>query len=90
MHHAPRHNQTNSLNAGALGEWSGRPSADLRPAPPPAAISAQPGYHSKWVHPTCHNPNTPPAAFPLVTGPTIRLPGQHGKVRRDGYRVART
>ncbi len=37
------------------------------------------------VHPTCHNPNTPPSATPLVTGPVIRLPGHHGKVRRDGY-----
>jgi len=38
------------------------------------------------VHSTCHNPNTPPSAFPLVNGPLIRVPGQHGKVRRDGYR----
>jgi hypothetical protein len=37
------------------------------------------------VHPTCYDPNTPPAATPLVSGPVIRLPGQHGKVRRDGY-----
>ena len=26
---------------------------------------------------------------PLVSGPLIRLPGRHGKVRRDGYRVGR-
>src|SRR6266498_758086 len=37
------------------------------------------------VHPTCHNPNTPPAAFPLVNGSVIGLPGQHDKVRRGGY-----
>jgi hypothetical protein len=42
------------------------------------------------VHPTCHNPNTPVAAVPLVSGPVIRLPGQHGKVRRDGYRAGLT
>jgi transposase len=30
--------------------------------------------------------NTAPPATPLVSGPVIRLPGQHGKVRRDGYR----
>jgi hypothetical protein len=24
------------------------------------------------VHPTCHNPNTPPPATPLVSGPVIR------------------
>jgi len=27
-----------------------------------------------------------PWSTPLVNGPIIRLPGQHGKVRRDGYR----
>ncbi len=27
--------------------------------------------------------------FPLVSGPVVCLPGQHGKVRRDGYRAAR-
>jgi hypothetical protein len=42
------------------------------------------------VHPTFHNPNTPPLASPLVSGPVIRLPGRHGKVRRDGYRVDRS
>jgi hypothetical protein len=41
------------------------------------------------VHPTYHNPNTPPPATPLVSGPVIRLPGHHGKVRRDGYRADR-
>jgi hypothetical protein len=35
------------------------------------------------VHPTCHNPNTPPSATPLVSGPVIQLPSRHGKVRRD-------
>jgi hypothetical protein len=39
------------------------------------------------VHSTLHNPNTPPAATPLVSGPVIRLPGQHGKVRREGNRT---
>ena len=38
------------------------------------------------VHPTCHNPNTPPPATPLVNGPVIRLPGYHAKARRGGYR----
>jgi hypothetical protein len=37
------------------------------------------------VDSACHNPNTPPAATPLVSGPTIRLPGHHAKVNRDGY-----
>ncbi len=32
----------------------------------------------------------PPPATPLVNGPVIRLPGQHGKVRRDGYRADRS
>jgi hypothetical protein len=41
------------------------------------------------MHPTCHNPNTPPLATPLVSGPLIRLPGQHAVVRGDGYRVWR-
>ena len=36
------------------------------------------------VDPTDHNPNTPPAAMPLVSGPTIRLPGHHVKVRPGG------
>lgn len=36
------------------------------------------------VDPTCHNPNTLPPATAVVSGPTIRLPEQHGKVRRDG------
>ncbi len=36
---------------------------------------------------TCNNPNTPPRAIPLVSGPVIRLPGQYGKVRCDGYRT---
>jgi hypothetical protein len=40
----------------------------------------------RWsVDPTDHNPNTPPPATPLVSGPTIRLPGRHAKVNRDGY-----
>jgi hypothetical protein len=39
------------------------------------------------AHPTFHNPNTQPPEFPLVNGPVICLPGQHGKVRRDGYRT---
>ena len=38
------------------------------------------------VHPTCHNPNTPSSAFPLVSGPVVRLPGHHAKARRGGYR----
>jgi len=38
------------------------------------------------VHPTCHNPNTSPAATPLVNGPAIRLSGHHAKTRRGGYR----
>jgi transposase len=33
--------------------------------------------------------NTPPPAIPLVNGPVVRLPAQHGKVRRDGYRAER-
>jgi hypothetical protein len=37
------------------------------------------------VDPTDHNPNTPPPATPLVTGPTIRLPGHHAKINRAGY-----
>jgi len=41
------------------------------------------------VHATCHNPNTPPPASPLVNGPVIRLPGQHRKVR-DSYRATET
>jgi hypothetical protein len=31
------------------------------------------------------NRNSLPLAIPLVSGPVIHLPGQHGKVRRDGY-----
>jgi hypothetical protein len=36
-------------------------------------------------------PNLPRSEHPatrgvLVSGPVIRLPGQHGNVRRDGYR----
>jgi len=38
------------------------------------------------MHSAFHNPNTPPPATPLVSGPVIWLPGRHGKVRRDGYR----
>ncbi|MDF2740055.1 MAG: hypothetical protein K0S88_1422 [Actinomycetia bacterium] len=34
------------------------------------------------VHPTVPIPNT----TPLVTGPAIRVPARHAKVRRDGYR----
>jgi hypothetical protein len=41
------------------------------------------------VHSALHNPNTPPSAIPLVSGPVIQLPGHHAKVRRDGYRAAR-
>jgi hypothetical protein len=40
---------------------------------------------SVLVDPTDHNPNTPPPATPLVSGSTIRLPGHHAKVNRDGY-----
>jgi hypothetical protein len=40
------------------------------------------------VDPTCHNPNTPQPATPLVSGPVIQLPGHHAKVRRGGYRTA--
>jgi hypothetical protein len=48
------------------------------------------GGSQVWdVHSALHNPNTPPPATPLVSGPVIRLPGQHGKVRRDGYRTTR-
>jgi len=43
------------------------------------------GLWQAGVHPTCHIPNTPPAALPLVNVPVIRLPGHHGKVLRDGY-----
>ncbi len=43
------------------------------------------GLEAAVVDPTCHNPNTPPPAMPLVTGRTIQLPGHHAKVRRDGY-----
>jgi len=41
------------------------------------------------ANPTFHNPNTLPPATPLISGPVIHLPGQHGKVRRDGYHVDR-
>jgi hypothetical protein len=41
------------------------------------------------VHPTFHNPNTLLPATPLVSGPVIHLPGQHDRVRRDGYRTDR-
>jgi hypothetical protein len=42
------------------------------------------------VHSALHNPNTSPPAAPLVSGTVIRLPGQHGKVRRNGYSAAKT
>jgi hypothetical protein len=38
----------------------------------------------EWTQQTAIR-NTPPPATPLVTGPTIRLPGHHAKVKRDGY-----
>jgi hypothetical protein len=35
--------------------------------------------------PTDHNLNILPTATPLVSGPTIQLPGHHAKVNRAGY-----
>jgi hypothetical protein len=43
----------------------------------------------RLAHPTFHNPNTLLPATPLVSGPIIHLPGQHDRVRRDGYRTDR-
>jgi hypothetical protein len=48
------------------------------------------GFESLAAHPTCINPNTLRLATPLVSGPVIHLPGQYGKVRRDGYRFDRS
>jgi hypothetical protein len=60
--------------------WTARPTS-----PPSSGLSCPSGSnHAKCIQ-LCHDPNTPPAAFPVISGPKIRLPGQHGKVRRDGY-----
>src|SRR6266511_4056080 len=73
----PSTNGLGSYCCGGLG---------ARTRPPQGSVRTM----ARSVHPTCHNPNIPPPATPLVNGPLIRLPGHHGKVRRDGYRADRT
>jgi hypothetical protein len=38
------------------------------------------------VHPAVPDPNT----TPVITGPVIRVPARHAKIRRDSERTARS
>ncbi len=74
-----------------IGHYELLPTPDCRSSP---ARPPQPAHLSDrdecpdvlvGADPTDHNPDTPASATPLVTGPTIRLPGHHAKGHRDGH-----
>jgi hypothetical protein len=77
------------IQAGDTPEPSGTDMARRRRTRTARSAQKRSDQRGNVAHPTFHNPNTPPPALPLVSGPVIQLPGHHGQVRRDGYRVDR-